>query len=261
MAGSPAQGAAPHRTHQQVALRFVTSYTEEDGSFRVWLSTNTVAVQKFVAHSGRVLREATQQGWLPAARYTNLRDVRGVELVGFLDIDWTNYCFQRHLAAVKATRPLVTVAQDITHRRQLDRVLDQALELLLYAERVIVVPKAKSLERDMNELIPDDLYLGFSVPTRYGGTRISPRAFQRPVHLLGGRPDVQRRLADHMPVVSLDCNRFTFDARFGDYFDGEIFRPHPVGGYDRCIRDSLTNINKLWRDYTSPKQLNCRARS
>ena len=55
---------------------------------------------------------------------------------------------------------------------------------------------------------------------------------RRPVHLLGGRPDVQRRLAELMPVFSIDTNRFTLDAAFGDYFDGEMFRPHPIGGYE-----------------------------
>ena len=52
-----------------------------------------------------------------------------------------------------------------------------------------------------------------------------------------------------MPVFSFDCNRFTLDASFGDYFDGEIFRPHPTGGYERCIEESIININALWDDY------------
>ena len=50
-------------------------------------------------------------------------------------------------------------------------------------------------------------------------------------------------------MVSMDCNRFTLDAAFGDYFDGETFRPHPRGGYRRCLRESLRNINALWDDY------------
>jgi uncharacterized protein DUF6610 len=54
-----------------------------------------------------------------------------------------------------------------------------------------------------------------------------------------------------MHVRSLDCNRFTLDAAFGDYFNGEIFKPHPEGGYERCIEDSLRNINALWKDYPS----------
>lgn len=88
--------------------------------------------------------------------------------------------------------------------------------------------------------------LGYSVPTRYGGTPISPEHFIGDVHLLGGRPDVQRRLADVMDVQSLDGNRFTYDAKFGDYFVGSKFVPHPTGGYETCLQASLTNIAKLW---------------
>ena len=40
------------------------------------------------------------------------------------------------------------------------------------------------------------------------------------------------------------------DACYGDYFDGEIFRPHPQGGYERCLEDSIKNINALWDDYS-----------
>ena len=208
-----------------------------------------ISVRKFVNHSKRVLRVATKLGWLPGARYTNLRDVRSFDQLGFLDIEWQDYDFQRHLEVTKQTRPVLTVARDIERRSQLTRVIDQAHELAEYAERVVIVPKPRSLGEEINELIPGEFVLGYSVPTKYGGTRIKPEFFQRPVHLLGGRPDVQRRLGELMPVESLDCNRFTLDAAFGDYFDGEMFRPHPKGGYNRCILESVKNINRLWASY------------
>ena len=206
-------------------------------------------ILKFVAHSHRVLKIARRFGWLPGARYTNLRDVRKVERVGFLDIEWKNYSFERHLAAAKATRPVTTVALDIDDPRELTKILDQASELGLHCDHVIIVPKHPSLKNKLNSHVPRRFILGYSVPTRYGGTLIHPRFFKRPVHLLGGRPDVQRKLAEIMPVVSIDCNRFTLDAAFGDYFDGETFRPHPTGGYERCIRESIRNINVLWKCY------------
>lgn len=131
----------------------------------------------------------------------------------------------------------------------LARVLDEARSLAEWSDEVIIVPKARKLAYELDHLIPKQFILGFSVASTYGGTRLSTRHFRRPVHLLGGRPDVQRRLASKMPVISLDCNRFTLDAAFGDYFDGETFRPHPLGGYERCLRDSLRNINGLWKDY------------
>ena len=121
---------------------------------------------------------------------------------------------------------MMTVALDIEEKRDLRRIIDQAYKLLDYAKYVIVVPKDPLLEGRLCRSIPKEFLLGFSVPTRYGGTKLSPEAFRRPVHLLGGRPDVQRQLANRMPVFSIDTNRFTLDAAFGDYFDGEIFRPH-----------------------------------
>lgn len=218
-------------------------------------------VVRCVAHSHRVLCAAREFGWLPGARYTNLRDVRRVDRLGFLDIDWRNYNFRKHLLAAQATRPLLTVARDILNIRSVRAILDEAEALARWAENVIIVPKTPALEGVLNDgLIPSHFLLGYSVPTRYGATKVAPSAFQRPVHLLGGRPDVQRRLAALMPVASLDCNRFTLDAAFGDYFDGEAFRPHPRGGYDTCIRASIRNIDRLWTRYV-PATLPSAARS
>lgn len=208
-------------------------------------------VLKFVAHGRPTLQLILKHGWRPAARYTNLRDIRGLpfEGKGFLDIHWKKYDFGRHLEAAARFRPLITVAQDVDQGRHLDSVLKQAEELNRYTTLVVIVPKDPKLARCLNTAIPSSHLLGFSVPTKYGATRIPPKHFTRPVHLLGGRPDVQRRLASQMPVVSLDCNRFTLDAQFGDYFDGAIFRPHPKGGYRRCLKDSIKNIENLWHGY------------
>ena len=211
------------------------------------------AVLKFVNHSATVLKIAVAHGWLPGARYTNLRDVRKFSRLGFLDIDWKHYDFNRHLEAASITRPIMTVARDIEDKTALRRTIDQAYRLLEHAKYVVVVPKDQALESRLAKAIPCDFVLGYSVPTRYGGTRLSPHAFTRPVHLLGGRPDVQRRLAEIMPVFSIDVNRFTLDAAFGDYFDGETFRPHPKGGYKRCLAASVKNIAKLWERYKSAR--------
>ncbi len=65
---------------------------------------------KFLNHSKRVIDIARRFGWLPGARYTNLRDIRSFDRLGFLDIEWVDYHFGRHLEAARSTRPLVTVA-------------------------------------------------------------------------------------------------------------------------------------------------------
>lgn len=201
---------------------------------------------KIVTHSKRVLGLAARFGWLPGARYTNLRDIRNQRRIGLIDICWRNYDFQAHLRAVELTAPLLTVARDVVCYSDLEAILQEATLLAEHSETVVIVPKDPRLRHVMEREVPDQYRLGYSVPTRYGGSPIATRHFRRPVHLLGGRPDVQRRLADELDVVSLDCNRFTFDAAFGDYFDGETFRPHPTGGYQRCLEDSLAAINELW---------------
>lgn len=214
---------------------------------------------KFVAHGRRVISLAISEGWRPGARYTNLRDVRHVafENIGFLDIEWKSYSFEAHLTAASKVRPYVTVARDVECLSQIGSILKEAKELQRFCQRVIIVPKDKRLEGKIHKLIPDEFILGYSVPTKYGGTQIAPEAFEWSVHLLGGRPDTQRQLADRMPVVSMDCNRFTYDAKYGDYFDGRMFKPHPVGGYEACLTDSIANINLLWQDYMRPSGERC----
>jgi hypothetical protein len=209
-------------------------------------------IERFVCHSRRVLKLAAKFGWKPGARYTNLRDVRDFRQLGLLDINWRRYSFLHHCQAAELSRPQLTVARDIVRASQLSQVLREADALMKWCQRVVVVPKTRTLAKDLARRIPNHFILGFSVPTLYGATSIAPDHFEdRPVHLLGGRPDIQLSLAKMLNVVSLDCNRFTLDAAYGDYFDGERFRPHPSGGYDRCIRDSLKNINRLWRKYDS----------
>jgi hypothetical protein len=210
-----------------------------------------MGILKFVAHSKKAITIAIENGWFPGARYTNLRDVKSVpfQKIGFLDIDWKNYDFSKHMEIASAINPKLTIARDVESIFELDNILMEAEQLSKYSSLVAIVPKDIKLADRLEELIPNEFILAYSVPTKYGGTCIPVKCFERPVHLLGGRPDTQRYLANKLKVISFDCNRFTFDARYGDYFDGEIFRPHPKGGYERCLEDSIKNINALWDDY------------
>jgi hypothetical protein len=205
-----------------------------------------VKPHKIVNHSKTVLEIAKDYGWWIGARYTNTRDIKAFKTIDFVDIDWKHYSFDKHLSAVKAYQPKLTVARDIEDISNLDLILKQAKILSDYAENIIIVPKATELSDIMENYIPSRYLFGYSVPTKYGGTEIPLHCFKRKVHLLGGRPDVQKKLADHLNVNSFDCNRFTLDARFGDYFNGTRFVPHPIGGYLNCIKDSIVNINLMW---------------
>lgn len=83
--------------------------------YRAMLGASVVL--KFVTHSATVLSIAVAHGWLPGARYTNLRDVRRFPQLGFLDIDWRKYDFARHLEITKLTKPVMTVARDLDDQR------------------------------------------------------------------------------------------------------------------------------------------------
>lgn len=203
---------------------------------------------KVLCHGRPTLKLAARHGWLPGARYTNLRDIRGFSVIGLIDVEWRDYDFKRHLEAVRSVRPLLTVARDVEDIRHLPRILDQARELSLWCEHVIIVPKDRRFHGRLADLVPEQFVLGYSVPTRYGRTALSVSTFgRRRVHLLGGRPDTQYELATRLNVFSLDGNRLTLDAGYGDFFNGHHFVRHPRGGYYRCIRSSLEAIDRLWR--------------
>jgi len=192
------------------------------------------------------MRLAVRRGWLPGARYSNLRDIRGFETIGLIDVDWKRYSFKQHLAAVKAVRPLLTVARDVTSLRSVDELFTQIELLRGYAETVIVVPKVRSFVKVKRRFLDIGVILGYSVQTGYGGTRLPLRHFvDSPVHLLGGRPLAQFKLSRALTVTSLDCNSITVDAAFGKYFDGSRWRPSKRG-YAWCISASLHGLNKLW---------------
>src|SRR5215207_2292275 len=104
-------------------------------------SNEEIQVLRFVSHSRRALSIANSHGWMPGARYTNLRDVRTFDEIGFLDIDWRNYDFALHLEAAAQIQPIMTVARDVENARDLDEILGQARELARFCKCVVVVPK------------------------------------------------------------------------------------------------------------------------
>jgi len=210
-------------------------------------------VHLITCHSKFVLEIAVRHRWLPGARYTNLRDIREFNEIGFIDIDWKNYDFDMHLWSAKKIQPLLTIARDLESAEDLDTTIFQAEKLLKYCREVCIVPKDRAIEDTMERIVPKKFLFAYSVPTKYGGTEIPAENFKRPTHLLGGCPDVQRALAKKLNVFSVDVNRSTLDARFGDYFDGRRFLPHPVGGYARCLEESIVNITDLWRDRHEPQ--------
>jgi hypothetical protein len=198
-------------------------------------------------------------GWLPGARYTNLRDIKNFKKIGLIDIDWKNYNYKFHLKIVKKIKPFMTVARDVIDYTQLDQIIKEAKILEKYCSKIIIVPKDKVLKDYIDDILglSNKFILGYSVPTKYGKTDIPIKYFKGPVHLLGGRPTFQKKLSKKLDVFSFDCNSFTIDAQFGKYFDGKKYVKLKNSKYDFCIENSIEGINKLWENYKSPKASVC----
>lgn len=128
--------------------------------------------------------------------------------VYFADQDWKNPDRTVYMGHVARLRPHVATVIDWEREEQFAEVMDWAEEVTQYAERVIIIPKvAGQLHRIPERINGKEVVLGYSVPTKFGGTPVPIWEFeQRPVHLLGGRPNKQMQLTYYMNVVSVDGN-------------------------------------------------------
>jgi hypothetical protein len=145
-------------------------------------------------------------------------DYKPSHSVGFADLNWKTPDLDRHQAFVRDHAPIFAVAPDVLELASLAATLRYAESLACWAERVIVVPKA----RGVMERLPKEpwLVIGYSVPTKYGGTGLLMAEMAGwPVHLLGGSPGRQLNLAYYLTVVSADGNAATRAAEFGTVFD------------------------------------------
>jgi uncharacterized protein DUF6610 len=206
-------------------------------------------VLKIVIHGRDVQRLAATYGWGNGARYTNLRDIREHHPIAFIDIDWKNYSFDLHLKAVKRVQPFITVMKDIEEENDFTKVVSRSKLFFEWTEYVILVPKFKAWKAKFERHLTERHIIGYSVPTRYGSTTIGLSKIDHPVHLLGGRPDRQRDLGLMGNVVSIDCNRFTLDAAFGDYFDGVKYNYERCLSYQECLARSIQGIDFAWSSY------------
>lgn len=111
----------------------------------------------------------------------------------FADQDWKRPCRDTYMDALARYRPTMATVLDLEHREQYSDVLDWAAQAAAWVQQVVIIPKITGII----PMIPDrigsaHIILGYSVPTRYGGTTVPIWEFaDRPVHLLGGSPHVQ----------------------------------------------------------------------
>lgn len=149
--------------------------------------------------------------------------------IQFIDNEFKKYNHQKHLSIISEIKPKYATVRDVMTLEQckasgieyysLDQIIEWGYELKEYAQNVIIIPKYNCLDQ-----IPKDFMLGYSVPSRYGGTPLPISLFKNwPVHLLGGSPKKQIELVNQYDnIVSFDNNYIELIAQKGNYVTPEL---------------------------------------
>lgn len=139
----------------------------------------------------------------------------------FCDQNWKNPDLEKYIVAVAEYKPRLATVLDWERREQKSEVLQWAEEIAPYVEIIIIIPKVLGSIKELPQAITGkSIRLGYSVPTTFGGTVVPLSEFgQWPVHLLGGSPNMQRKLSKYLNVVSLDGNyHHKMAVRYNQYF-------------------------------------------
>jgi len=116
----------------------------------------------------------------------------------FVDQDWKDPVRSRYMVGLEKHHPNRATVLDLERPDQLSEVLSWAEEAAQYVEEaVIIIPKVSGIIPQIpRSLGGKQVILGYSVPTKYGGT----------VHLLGGSPGKQMYLSRYLDISSVDGN-------------------------------------------------------
>lgn len=180
----------------------------------------------------------------------------------FADQDWKHPNRHAYMAALEKYRPTMASVIDWETPEQLAEVIDWAHEAAKYVDVVMIVPKVSGGVRELPRSINGKpVRVGYSVPTKHGGSMLFLSEFVGwPVHLLGGSPAAQMKLARYLDVVSADgnmsmkmANRGLFWSKgVGNYSnrwislrdcDGQRW---PGNGNQEAFRRSCNNIMSAW---------------
>lgn len=222
----------------------------------------TISPRLIYCHGGNAKAAAVAKacGWETGSR-SDKAIYEEARPLALLDIEWRGYDWMNHLAVARTERPWLAAVPDVETTAQLSIALEQAEELAPYCDRLLVIPKVFGLTAQLPRSIGGNpLVLGFSVPTKYGGTSVPLHEFDGwPVHLLGGNPRNQRFLAARLSnVMSVDGNVCHKLSMRGVYYsdrgssspsiermDGKRWHDNAEMPYE-ALRRSLTNLKTFW---------------
>ncbi len=207
--------------------------------------------------NARFTEIAAQAGFLIGIR--SGRSAHGYA-VRFVDVEYKRPNFEKHLRAVARHRPKYATVPDLSDTevsaQDVARALKQYEQLSACCDIPLIVPKLP----EQVALLPQDVAVGYSIPTKYGGVskRMKPWHFEgRRIHLLGGSPHEQidhyQKLSLCAEVMSADGNMAQLMAtQFAKYWDQGHWVAHPARGthtrdlYLECWRWSCATIRRAW---------------
>lgn len=186
----------------------------------------------------------------------------------FADQNWKNPDKDKYIDKLKEERPHMASVLEWEEEDQYEEVLSWAEEAAKFVNKVVIIPKViGTVDRIPNKVGGKGVVLGYSVPTKYGGTEVPIKEFgNRPTHLLGGSPHAQMKYYLEMPrVISADTNyhqkcalswgivwhknnkprrrvRGTW-TKLRDYLGVEVEKDVPY----RCFRLSCINVMNEWK--------------
>ena len=188
--------------------------------------------------------------------------------VWFADQNWKKPNRGRYITALAQHKPHMATVLDWERQEQLPEVLAWAEDAAQHVEVVLIIPKVQGGIPQLPRAIGGKpIRLGYSVPTKFGGTELPIWEFAGwPVHLLGGSPHRQMALTRYLDVRSADGNMANKFASIGCHFwvpgnvryasnrywptMAEANGGKPVDATDlpyEAFRRSCNNIIQAWR--------------
>lgn len=141
----------------------------------------------------------------------------------FADQNWKQPNREAYMNSLAQHRPRMASVLDWERDEQLPEVVAWAEDAAQWVEVVMIIPKVMGgISRLPRAIGGKPVRLGFSVPTKHGGTSLPAWEFAGwPVHLLGGSPQAQMNLTPYFRVVSTDGNMaHKMATQFCAFWDG-----------------------------------------
>lgn len=204
---------------------------------------------------------AEQYGWLVGSELSYIRHHENHgRTLDFIDMAWDEPKPDELVSACMRHQPKYAIAGDYEHVEDgetvgepIEKVNRRAQLLTQWVDQPIVVPHRSGEPAE----VPDCAVVGYSTPTRYGGTEAPLWEYQgEDVHVLGGTMNNIKLVIEHLGsnINSIDTNTMHRDAtQYGEYWS--ISKPnrkkHPSTQtvIEKTYQNSILNMTYAFEEW------------